>query len=297
MSSNIEILPIAPLALGEGPLWCSDAKAFYWLDIIGKAVHRLRWPSLQHDRFTLPEMTGCMALRDDGALALALPHGLYRFDPADESLSLMVEYETDEQGRRSNDGTVDRQGRFWFSTVSLEGWREKPTGRVYCCDRTGKVHFVRDGLWMPNGMAAAADGKTFYLSDSFAEVRKIWTVDLDAEQVAIGDQRLFFDTAGRPGRPDGAAIDEDGCYWMAGVSGGELVRLTPDGAVDRVIEVPVSHPTKPCFGGPDLDLMLVTSLDPAAAGADPIAADAPGGSTLLLRLGLRGLANTAFICS
>ena len=62
------------------------------------------------------------------------------------------------------------------------------------------------------------------------------------------------------GRPDGGTVDADGCYWMAGVSGWQVYRITPAGKVDMVIDMPVEKPTKPMFGGPGLDTLYVTSL-------------------------------------
>ena len=38
-----------------------------------------------------------------------------------------------------------------------------------------------------------------------------------------------------------------------------VVRYAPDGTIDRVIEVPASQPTCVAFGGPDLNLLYVTS--------------------------------------
>jgi L-arabinonolactonase len=290
---HIEVLDIPPLAMGEGPVWSPAAGAFFWLDIKGRRLHRLAWTGLLHDSFDLPAEVGCMALMQEGDLALALPDALCRFSPADGTMQRIGAFDPGGPGRRSNDGAVDRQGRFWFSTVADPGWRDQPTGRLWCCDSTGRIHLVQQGIFMPNGIAAAADGGTLYLSDSHPDVRRIWTFRLDSADSALTERRLFFDTAGRPGRPDGAAIDETGCYWMAGVGGGELVRIAPDGSVVDVIALPVSHPTKPCFGGPDLDVMLLTTIDPVPAGVPAEPTPVAGGSVLMLRPGVRGLAQPA----
>ena len=53
------------------------------------------------------------------------------------------------------------------------------------------------------------------------------------------------------GHPDGMALDEHGAIWLALVSGG-LARLTPDGRVDRRVEVPSTVTTSCCFDGRDL---------------------------------------------
>lgn len=298
MSADIEILDIPPLALGEGPIWSPSAEAFLWLDIKGRRLHRLIWSETRHESFALPADIGCMALMEDGDLAVALPDGLYRFRPGERQPQprLIARFDAGGPNRRSNDGAVDRQGRFWFSTVADPGWREEATGRLWCCDNAGAVHLVLEGLFMPNGAAAAADGRTLYVSDSHPDVRRIWAFTLDADGCDLGERRLFFDTGGRSGRPDGAAIDESGCYWMAGVGGAELVRITPGGAVDRVIPMPVSHPTKACFGGPALDTLLITTIQPAALGVEAAPTQAPGGSVLLMRPGVKGLPQQPFRC-
>ena len=96
-----------------------------------------------------------------------------------------------------------------------------------------------------------------------------------------------------PGRPDGAAVDTEGCYWTCGNDAGVLLRFTPDGALDRVLKLPVSKPSMCSFGGPGLDLLFVTSIVPAVP--------APGfdasldGAVLVLRPGVRGLAETPFM--
>jgi sugar lactone lactonase YvrE len=294
MQPTIDVLDIPPLALGEGAIWSPHEAAFYWLDIKGKRLYRLVWADRRCETFELPAEIGCMAPMGDGSIALATSDGLYRFR-ADAPLERLAAFDGGGAGHRSNDGAMDRQGRFWFSTIADPGAHDSATGRIWCCDRSGAIHPVLDGIFMPNGMAAAPDGETFYLSDSFTPVRRIWSFRFDDTGVGLADRKLFFDTAGRPGRPDGAAIDESGCYWMAGVSGSELVRITPEGRVDSVVALPVSHPTKPCFGGPDLDVLLLTTIQPAAVGTEAEPTPVPGGSVLVLRPGIKGLPQTDFI--
>ena len=62
------------------------------------------------------------------------------------------------------------------------------------------------------------------------------------------------------GRPDGGAVDAEGCYWGCGICAGRINRFSPDGELIGWIEMPVTHPTMPCFGGPDLKTLYVTSL-------------------------------------
>ncbi|MDF1790424.1 MAG: SMP-30/gluconolactonase/LRE family protein, partial [Thalassobaculaceae bacterium] len=121
---------------------------------------------------------------------------------------------------------------------------------------------ILDGLYIQNGLAFAPDGRTLYLSDSHPTVRTIWAFDYDLETGTPSNRRVFFDTRLVDGRPDGAAIDADGCYWMAGVDGWQVVRITPAGEVDRIVSVPVQKPTCLAFGGARLDTLYLTSMGP-----------------------------------
>jgi L-arabinonolactonase len=59
------------------------------------------------------------------------------------------------------------------------------------------------------------------------------------------------------GRPDGAAVDAEGGYWIALI--GKVARYRPDGELDRIVELPVERLTMCSFGGPDLATLFVTS--------------------------------------
>src|SRR5262249_18833707 len=94
----------------------------------------------------------------------------------------------------------------------------------------------------------------------------IWAWALDVASGAIANRRLFVDTHGMPGRPDGGAVDADGCYWSAATDGWELVRFTPSGKVDRRIALPVSKPSMLAFGGERSDPISVPSIGRANVG-------------------------------
>lgn len=99
--------------------------------------------------------------------------------------------------------------------------------------------------------------------------------------------RRVFHRPGR-GRPDGATVDAEGCYWFAAVDGARLVRLAPDGMVMRSIDLPVSRPTKPIFGGPDLRTLYVTTMSLGLSTAQ-LAREPLAGTVLALDAGVRGL--------
>ena len=223
---------------------------------------------------------GCLALTGGDDLLLALRDGLFRFNPDSGQLTLFTAPEAHLPENRPNDGAMSRDGRFFFGTMQMQP-DGIPHGTLYRLDPDGSVATLLDGLHVPNGLAISPDNHTLYLSDSWHDVRKIWAFDLDDRGV-ISRRRLFFDTTARSGRPDGACMDAEGFYWSAAIDGGQLLRLTPDGAVNRVIDLPLRKPSKPCFGGPDLGTLYITSLSMG----DP---SEHAGALLALRPGVTGL--------
>ena len=72
--------------------------------------------------------------------------------------------------------------------------------------------------------------------------------------------------------------------------GGAIVRITPDGRLDRRIELPVDAPTMPAFGGPDLATLFVTSI----AAPDTPTTTVRGGDLLALDVGAQGRPEPVF---
>jgi sugar lactone lactonase YvrE len=190
---------------------------------------------------------------------------------------------------RFNDGRTDRQGRFWSGTMWMDMAAVLPVGRLYRYDGQGLSAPLVTGLVTQNGLAWSPDGHTMYLSDSHPTRRRVWAFDYDVDAGVPHDRRLFVDMAAYTGRPDGATMDSDGCYWVAGNDGASLLRFTPAGKLDRELALPVAKPSMPCFGGPDLDTLLVTSIVQPGREDDALA-----GAVLLVRPGARGVREVPF---
>jgi sugar lactone lactonase YvrE len=164
-------------------------------------------------------------------------------------------------------------------------------GLVYALEDDGTLRPLVDGLIVSNGMAFSPDGRTMYLSDSHPQVQCIWSFDYDIDTGMPSNRRLFVDMKPLPGRPDGAAIDEDGCYWICANDAGLVHRFTPAGELDRSLELPVKKPAMCAFGGPQLDTLYVTSIRPE--GID--LSDQPlAGGVFAVRPGVRGLVEPEF---
>lgn len=167
---------------------------------------------------------------------------------------------------------------------------ERAIGALYRYSAGGGLSQpVVSGLLTQNGLAFSPDGRTMYLSDSHPKSQQVWAFDYDIDAGLPSNRRSFVDMRAHPGRPDGAAVDADGCYWTCGNDAGRLLRFTPDGRLDRTIELPMAKPSMCSFGGRELDTLLVTSI---SAGQDP--ADPWAGATIMLRPGVHGIAETPF---
>ncbi|MFA9440951.1 SMP-30/gluconolactonase/LRE family protein [Uliginosibacterium sp. sgz301328] len=286
------ILPQLRCKTGESPVWSVREQCFYWVDIPGRMLHRYAPSDGALQSWATPESFGCIALRAaPKALIAACETAIFKVDLGDDghlTTTPFARYSLPVSPMRYNDGRCDRQGRFWTSTLHTAAQRQ-PAGELLRVDPDGQVHRSGiDGLYVANGIAFSPDGRTMYCSDTGANVRLIWAFDYDIDSGTPSKRRLFVDMNQHIGRPDGASVDADGCYWISAMDGGALLRFTPAGKLDRTVHLPINTPTMPCFGGADLGSLLVTT----AFRDNPD--DAEAGRTLLLTPGVRGLADAEF---
>jgi len=280
--------------VGESPLWSVAEQALYWVDIEARRVHRLDWADRREQSWPLAERIGCIALHADGGLLAAMETGLFHLHPArDGSITsrLLHAASFPREGMRFNDGRCDRAGRFWVTSMVRDMGLAAADGALFRCDARGLSAPVVNGLVTGNGLGFSADGGTMYLSDSHPSVQRVWAFDLDAAG-APSKRRDFIDMNAHPGRPDGAAVDAEGAYWICGNDAGVVHRFLPNGVLDRSLAVPVSKPSMCAFGGPQLDHLFITSITPARP-ADGFDA-ALDGAVFVTRPGVRGIAETPF---
>lgn len=277
---------------GESPFWSAPDQAFFWADIPAGRIHRWRPAEEVDANWQLPEQVGCIARQRDGGILAACERHIYSvvLGESEAQLTQRANIEHPAPNMRFNDGRCDRQGRLWVTSFVMSGDKQ-PVGALFRYTPEGLSGPLMTGFMTPNGMAFSPDNRTLYIADSHASVRKIWAVAFDLEHGVIGERRLFVDMAGSAARPDGAAIDVDGCYWVAGMDAACILRFTPQGVLDRIVRLPVRHPTMCSFGGRDMKEMFVTSLrrPNVAAEEDPWA-----GSVLRFDPHAQGIAEVAF---
>ncbi len=288
----IQPLPVPPALLGESPAWLPEQGALVWCDIPGHALHRWLPASGQHASWAFDTDVASCAPLPGGRLLLALRSGLVVFDPASGTQQRLADAPYDTATQRFNDGKADPQGRFWVGSLCEP--REPPRAALYCF-AAQRLHRVAGDISVSNGLAWSPDGRTMYWSDT--QAHSVFAFDFDGAGGSLSNRRLFAsfprklpgqDLASYGGRPDGAAVDAEGCYWVAMYEGQRLLRLAPNGSLLQELPLSVRCPTMPCFGGPDLRTLFITTARAGRPDAE-LAAQPLAGCVLSLRVDVPGL--------
>jgi sugar lactone lactonase YvrE len=273
--------------LGEGPVWDPAGQSLWWVDIRAPAVRRYDWQSARIDTFPMQEMVGSLALSERGGLLLALQSALARWDPLTGALERLATPEADRPKQRFNDGKCDRQGRFYAGTMNDTA--RQPDGTLYRFDGRTCVG-VRRGITIPNSLAWSPDGRTMTFSDSWT--RQIGVFEYEPDSGTM-DGRRTLAAIEPPGIPDGATFDAEGFLWCAIYDGWKLARYGPDGRCERTVALPVQRPTSCQFGGPNLDVLFITTASQKLTAEErtnqPLA-----GALLAFEPGVRGVAEPRF---
>jgi sugar lactone lactonase YvrE len=282
--------------VGESPTWRARENALYWVDIPARRVHRWEAATGKLDAWTAPQMVACIAFDTHGELVAGLETGIFRLRLAPGGVAAATQLSAPVfamPNMRFNDGRCDRQGRFWAGTMHMNMGGAHPVGNLYRYDaRDGLTGPWQHGMLTQNGLAWSPKGDRMYLSDSHPKSRTIWSFAYDTATGVPTDRRVFVDMNQHPGRPDGAAVDIDGCYWTCANDAGLLLRFTPEGKLDRTIALPVKKPSMCAFGGAQFDTLYVTSIRPKDA-AD-LAGQPDAGAVFAVRPGIQGLPETEF---
>lgn len=287
-------LPISQrrYTLAEGSFWDARDQALYWADIVGRLACQLGPDGYRQWR--LPEPVSAVIPCVRGGVLVTLASGVYRFDPQAPGNEPVLErlcVADATPGNRANEARCDAQGRLWLGTMQnniAEDGSDLPitrrSGGLFRIDPDGSVTPLLSDLGIVNTLLWNAAGDQLICGD---------TLDASLYRFVIqGDGRLVErDTWACPhprGVPDGSAMDADGYVWNARWGGHCLLRFAPDGCLDRIIELPVSHPTSCVFGGPNLTRLYVTSAMPGEA------ANELDGAVLMADVGVVGMPCTRF---
>jgi sugar lactone lactonase YvrE len=287
--------------LGEAPLWCETSQTLYWIDVVkpgrvfhwGTAASRVDFWDFQDF------VTGLNLIEGRGLLV----HGkdrILRFDPTTGESRPVFSLPPSDPPMRFNDGHCDRAGRLWVGTmpnnISDDG------APLDIAARNGRIYVIGSAssqttdarLGCPNAICWSPDDSTFYIADSCDGW--LYSYRFDGSTGTISDRRRFCYLDGF-GIPDGAAVDRDGYLWNARWGAGAVVRISPDGLLDRVIRLPVSQPTSCCFGDDDRRTLYITSARFALT-SEQLRAEPLAGGVFSIRLDVAGIVKPKFLyCS
>jgi sugar lactone lactonase YvrE len=280
-----------PDLLGEGPLWHHGEKVLYWLDIVGRRLHRLDPSSGKHKDWTLPALAGSIAPREKGGLvaAIGIGIGFITFDSEDQVHVEMQKEVIAGLKVRLNDGKCDRFGRFWFGSIASDFLN--PDGVLYRLDPDGTITEMEHHIKVSNGLGWSLDNKTMYLTDS--KQNQIYAYDYEERTGNISNKRTFARIPESEGVPDGLTVDGEGSIWSAQWNGFRVTKYRPDGQVELQVSLPAQRPTSCMFGGEQLDTLYVTSASRNVGETESLVGEYHG-VLFALKPGVRGLPEPAY---
>lgn len=249
--------------VGESPVWDADRQRLLWCDIPAGVIHALDVASGARESWSLGEPVPSFGLAGNGRLVVALRNDVVLFDPQSGARDVVASVTHAKPDMRLNDGKVGPDGAFWVGSMDADG----DAAKLYRIAPDGSVRVIAEGIAISNGLAWNAAGSRLYHSDSRGGVwLDCW--DFDARDGMVTNRRRLRDQDHANGRLDGGACDLYGTYWSAGPSAGRVNRFSADGALLGWVDLPLQHPTMPCFGGSDMRTVFVTSLDSRSDEAD-----------------------------
>ena len=262
-------LDAQPYELGESPFWHPQEQMLYWIDIPGKKILRMQAGHGPVQAWDMPSEPGCIAPAQGGGLVIALRHGVFRATGWGAALEHLVTLPYDTATVRANDGKCDALGRFWVGTI--DETKAHDAAALYCIDArsgTPAVHTMAEGALTGNGMGWSLDGRSAYWADTPRHLVHGWDYEPASNTLSAHRTHLQFNAkpadwvsgdARYQGRPDGAAVDSQGNYWLAMFEGARICCFSPAGHMLASYATPAQCPTMPCFGGQDLKTLFITS--------------------------------------
>ncbi|VTU45228.1 SMP-30/gluconolactonase/LRE family protein [Variovorax sp. PBL-E5] len=273
--------------LGECPLWDVRDQSLYWIDSKARRVQRLAKGAYRE--WATPSDVGSIALTRRGRLVLSLEDGFHLMDLGSGATLRLAEIHHKGPTMRMNDGRTDRQGRFVVGSMVMH--RRDLDGGFYRLEKNGDATALFDGIALANATCFSLDGRSLYHADSLSGAVSV--ADYDPVSGAVGPRHTLFSTEAQGSPPDGATVDAEGCLWIALPLSGKLGRYQPDGKLLLLLDSPVPYPTCPCFGGPELDVIYLTSISNSG---NLLRSDHPDAGALVAfhGVGVRGLPEVLF---
>jgi sugar lactone lactonase YvrE len=294
-NASLEVAFAAGARLGEGPTWDRAGRRLLWVDIVRAEVHAFD-PASGADGLLIrtDSHVGAAKPRAGGGIVANLRDGIGCYEP-DGTFRMLADLAV--PGVRGNDAAVAPDGSLWAGTMRYD--KAPGGGCLYHVGPDGAVTTVLDDVTISNGIGWSGDGRRMYYIDTPTSRIDVFDVDLDAGGrggAHVRDRRVFVDVShrGHPASPDGLTVDADGCVWAALWGAGRVHRYTPDGRLDRVVEVPAPKTTACAFGGPDLRDLYITTARSDDPDIEPPPDDGLAGALFVLPDAGQGVPSPAF---
>jgi sugar lactone lactonase YvrE len=282
--------------VGESALWDAGRGLLRWVDLVGRNVHSMRPDDPDSHRVQpVGDLATSLGLTRDGRAILGGSRDVRLWDFAD-GFEHLATPEPDLPGNRLNEGVVAPDGSFWVGTmqnnVAPDGSPvdiANDAGRLYRIAPDGVVtRLTEDRFGITNTLAWTPDGRLL-TADTMANTLYSYPI----ENSRLGPRRTLLENFPR-GLPDGSALDAEGALWNCRVVGGAcVIRILPDGTVDRIIDLPCTWPTSCAFGGEDLRTLFITSAR-FTMSPEHLAANPSEGALFAVNPGVGGLQPNLF---
>jgi sugar lactone lactonase YvrE len=227
-----------------------------WLsDVTRGGIRRIGADGHTDSFFTDQHMLAAVIANADGRMLISGLGGIRWLDPRTGAHGMLISEIDGQPIGGVNEMTPDGKGGLYFGTIDLPAVLrgEKPgPSALYRLEKNRRVHQIDGGLSFSNGLGLSPDGARLYHNESF---NGVFAYEIASDGKAGPAQKLLdkYDC-------DGMAMDRDGGAWICGFSTPELIRIAPNGNVDRRITLPGQASTNVCFAGPDGRDLYVTTV-------------------------------------
>ncbi|MEE8475880.1 MAG: SMP-30/gluconolactonase/LRE family protein [Myxococcota bacterium] len=235
----------------EGPR-TDDSGNLYFSDVTRGGVYRLAPDGTVTTVVPKRRGVGGIALHADGGLVIS---GRQVCHVRDGETRVLF---ADPEVGGFNDLFTDTAGRVYVGALRSDPFAagERVDGELYRIEAENRVEELYGGVGLTNGIGFSPDGARIYHADTSAGA--IWLHDLSTDGRISGRRKFAVLTRGAP---DGLAVDEEGCVWVASWGGGCVIRFSPEGRLDFELEVPAKQVTSLCLGGADRRELTVVTAD------------------------------------
>ena len=292
-SSMLRKLSNQRSSLAEGPCWSTRSNGLYWVDIPGKKLYFCRKDG-PVSSWSFEQKISAVVEAKNGGLILMLAKNIIHFDVITGSMSTLFDIDLDIPSNRSNDAKCDPWGNLWVGT--MDDQENKKLGRLHVFSVSGKHVVLLDNIGVSNTLAWNERRSIVYFADSMAGEIYQFSMKISKDLPVLSKKELFFnEPADSHQSPDGSAIDSEGFLWNAKWGGNKVVRYSPDGEVDFILDIPAINITSCCFGGPEnKTLFITTALDNPSRGINNATKDGGDGYVYCIDLSVGGAKTCQF---